>query len=110
MSVSISGKGRSEGELSQAGYVEGGKGSETNLGMVSSVEAAGGARVSARGRSLFADGTKLRVRGVTYGTFADGGYPLADVVESDFAAMVANGVNAVRTYTVPPGWLLDLAH
>ena len=23
--------------------------------------------------------------------------------------MAANGVNAVRTYTVPPRWLLDLA-
>jgi glycosyltransferase involved in cell wall biosynthesis len=75
-----------------------------------SVGLAGGARVSALGRSLFADGTKLHVRGVTYGTFAEGGYPSPEVVASDFAAMAAIGVNAVRTYTVPPALLLDLAH
>ena len=67
------------------------------------------ARPVARGRSLFAGDSKLHVRGVTYGTFADGGYPSRDVVASDFAAMRANGVNAVRAYTAPPGWLLDLA-
>jgi O-antigen biosynthesis protein len=56
---------------------------------------------------------KLYVRGVTYGTFrsADGagGFPHPDIVAADFAAMAANGINAVRTYTVPPRWLLDLA-
>ncbi len=31
------------------------------------------------------------------------------VVAADFAAMAAHGVNSVRTYTVPPRWLLDLA-
>jgi GT2 family glycosyltransferase len=57
---------------------------------------------------------KLYIRGVTYGTFhpncADELYPAPDVVAQDFAQMAANGVNSVRTYTVPPGWLLDLAH
>jgi len=31
------------------------------------------------------------------------------MVEQDFALMAANGVNALRTYTMPPLWLLNLA-
>jgi O-antigen biosynthesis protein len=50
---------------------------------------------------------------VTYGTFreraGDGPFPAPEVVATDFAAMAANGVNTVRTYTVPPAWLLELA-
>jgi glycosyltransferase involved in cell wall biosynthesis len=53
------------------------------------------------------------VRGVTYGTFAPraGGhqFPAPETVVADFALMAASGVNAVRTYTVPPRWLLDIA-
>jgi O-antigen biosynthesis protein len=67
-----------------------------------------------RGKFIFLDdGTKLYLRGVTYGTFRplqDGAeYPGREVVERDFTAMAANGINAVRTYTVPPRWLLDSA-
>ncbi|HEU4371138.1 MAG TPA: glycosyltransferase [Methylomirabilota bacterium] len=58
-------------------------------------------------------GDTLWVRGVTYGTFrrrATGlDYPDPPVVDGDFAAMAGAGFNAVRTYTVPPRWLLDLA-
>ena len=36
-------------------------------------------------------------------------YPGPRVVARDFALMAANGLNAVRTYTVPPRWVLDLA-
>ncbi len=54
------------------------------------------------------------MRGVTYGTFRpdeDGGdFPAVEAVAEDFAGMAAHGVNSVRTYTVPPRWLLDLAH
>ena len=68
---------------------------------------------SVRGKFLFAGDEKLYVRGVTYGTFrprADGGeVPEPEVVERDFALMAANGINAVRIYTVPPRWLLDAA-
>ncbi|HEV2787715.1 MAG TPA: glycosyltransferase, partial [Solirubrobacteraceae bacterium] len=49
---------------------------------------------------------------MTYGTFdASHGaaVPPPDRVAADFAQMARAGVNAVRTYTVPPGWLLDLA-
>ena len=68
---------------------------------------------SVRGKFLFAGDEKFYVRGVTYGTFgprADGSeVPEPEVVERDFALMAANGINAVRIYTVPPRWLLDAA-
>jgi len=71
------------------------------------------ARPRARGKFLFAGDEKLYLRGVTYGTFrprADGHQlPETPVVASDFAQMAAHGVNAVRVYTTPPRWLLDLA-
>jgi O-antigen biosynthesis protein len=70
-------------------------------------------RVEARGKFFFVNGEKLYLRGVTYGTFrpqADGTmFPAPEIVEADFRAMVEARVNAVRTYTVPPTWLLDLA-
>jgi GT2 family glycosyltransferase len=50
---------------------------------------------------------------VTYGTFTPESDPAQlgapGQVEADFAAMVAHGINAVRTYTVPPRWVLDAA-
>jgi GT2 family glycosyltransferase len=54
------------------------------------------------------------VRGVTYGTFRSrdgaGDFPDPQTVAGDFENMAANGVNAVRVYTVPPTWVLDLAY
>src|SRR3954454_9275902 len=74
---------------------------------------AGCARPRIRGKFLYAGDRKLYVRGVTYGTFRpseDGtAFPAPATVEHDFAAMAAAGVNAVRTYTPAPRWLLDLA-
>ena len=56
---------------------------------------------------------KLWVRGVTYGTFrpdeSGANYPSPEVVEKDFSAIKSAGLNALRLYTVPPTWLLDLA-
>ena len=50
------------------------------------------------------------MRGVTYGTFSGrDGFPAPEVVDEDFEAMVAIGVNTVRVYVVPPAWVLDLA-
>jgi GT2 family glycosyltransferase len=53
------------------------------------------------------------VRGVTYGTFRPDGegnqYGSPETVEGDFGAMAAAGLNAVRTYSIPPRWLLDTA-
>jgi len=70
-------------------------------------------RARASGKFLFAGREKLHVRGVTYGTFrpnerGDEFLP-PGVVERDFAEMAASGVNAVRTYTPPPRWLLSAA-
>jgi len=68
--------------------------------------------VRVAGPWLEAGGERLLVRGVTYGTFAqrDGEpFPPADRVATDFAAMAAAGVGVMRTYTVPPAWLLDAA-
>ena len=73
----------------------------------------GNGRPRVHGKFLFVGDEKLYVRGVTYGTFAPGpdasDFPASDVVRADFAAMAANGINAVRTYVVPPRWLLDVA-
>ena len=70
-------------------------------------------RPSVRGKFLYAGAEKLLLRGVTYGTFGpdDEGrqFPAPQVVRADFAVMAAYGINAVRTYTVPPRWLLDAA-
>ena len=70
-------------------------------------------RPGVRGKFLFLGHEKLHVRGVTYGTFRpqpdDSEFPTPDVVERDFSLMAAHGVNSLRTYTVPPRWLLDAA-
>jgi len=66
-----------------------------------------------RGKFLFVDGQKLYIRGITYGTFRPDGnggeYPAPAVIEQDFAKMSASGFNAIRTYSVPPVLLLDIA-
>jgi glycosyltransferase involved in cell wall biosynthesis len=65
------------------------------------------------GKFLFVGEEKLYLRGVTYGTFRPGengsGYPDLASVEADFRQMADNGINSVRTYTVPPRHLLDAA-
>ncbi len=70
-------------------------------------------RPRASGKFLFVGDETLYVRGVTYGTFrpdAEGHeFPARDVVSRDFEMMAAIDVNAVRTYTPPPAWLLDEA-
>jgi O-antigen biosynthesis protein len=66
-----------------------------------------------KGKFLFVDDEKFWVKGITYGTFrpdAHGdNFPPPSLVRSDMAAMVRAGLNSIRVYTVPPGWLLDLA-
>src|SRR5262245_60772639 len=72
-----------------------------------------GVRPGVYGKFIFANGKKLYLRGVTYGPFRPDEhgceYHHREVVSCDFAQMAATGVNAVRTYTAPPRWLLDLA-
>src|SRR5437773_9316555 len=70
-------------------------------------------RPRACGKFVYADEQKLWIKGAAYGTFrpdsAGDQFPAPDRVRADFAAMAASGINTVRTYTVPPGWLLDVA-
>src|SRR5437867_258164 len=70
-------------------------------------------RPRAEGKFLFAGDRKLWIRGVNYGTFRPdekgNEYHTPDLVERDFTQMASNGINALRTYTVPPCWLLDAA-
>src|SRR6185437_5443272 len=77
------------------------------------VRVTSGTRVEARGKFLWEGDRKLYVKGVTYGTFRpdEHGEEFHDPasVDRDFAAMADVGINAVRTYTVPPRWLLDVA-
>lgn len=71
------------------------------------------ARPAVRGKFLFAGDEKFLVRGVTYGPFkpeSNGSeYHTEEEVAADFALMRHYGINALRTYTVPPSWVLDLA-
>lgn len=71
-------------------------------------------RVVVRGKSFLLDGETFVVRGVTYGPFRPhpefGEYGTPAQVAADFAAMADLGANVVRTYTLPPLWLLDEAH
>ena len=71
-------------------------------------------RPCVRGKFFFLGAEVFHVRGTTYGTFRpnkDGDeFPPPGRVELDFSLMAAQGINAVRTYTAPPRWLLNLAH
>jgi glycosyltransferase involved in cell wall biosynthesis len=73
----------------------------------------GAERPRVRGKFLFLGDEKFWVKGVTYGTFAqdENGIErfVPQIVEKDFAAIAENGFNIVRTYTVPPRWVLDAA-
>ncbi len=71
-------------------------------------------RPQVRGKFLYVGDEKFWVRGVTYGAFwpdADGHeYHELEVIDRDFAQMVANGITAVRIpHTTPPRALLDVA-
>ncbi len=70
-------------------------------------------RVIIAGKFFRVNGRKIYLRGVTYGPFRPDGsgceYHSPEIVRKDFIRMAENGFNAVRTYTVPPSWLLDEA-
>ena len=66
------------------------------------------------GKFIFAGEEKITVRGVTYGAFepdeTGNEYHNLTRIDSDFAQMAANGMNAVRIpHTTPPRALLDVA-
>ena len=70
-------------------------------------------RVRVDGKFFARGDERLRVRGVTYGPFAanSAGEPFPSLrhVRADFALMRDAGINTVRTYHLPPEWLLDCA-
>ncbi len=70
-------------------------------------------RPRVRGKFIWVGDEKFYVRAVTYGPFRphpDGHvYPNPDVVDRDLEQIAGCGFNAIRTYDVPPGWLLDSA-
>src|SRR2546426_5335188 len=72
------------------------------------------ARPVVRGKFLYCNDQKLWVRGVTYGTFRPdqrgSEFHNRDRVKTDFLLIADAGINAVRTYTVPRLWFLDLAY
>lgn len=72
-----------------------------------------GVRPCVQGKFIFVGDEKFYMRGITYGPFRPDEegceYHTPEQVEKDFAKMVEYGINAVRTYTVPPRWLLDIA-
>jgi GT2 family glycosyltransferase len=71
------------------------------------------APVVTKGKFFFVDGEKFFLKGVTYGPFARAShgapFPERLVIERDFTLMRELGANTLRTFTVPPRWLLDLA-
>ncbi|HEY6417407.1 MAG TPA: glycosyltransferase, partial [Candidatus Binataceae bacterium] len=71
------------------------------------------ARLLARGKYLFEDGRKFFARGVSYGTFAPNSrgeqFPEPERAAADFALMRELGANVVRTYVVPPPWIVEQA-
>src|SRR5437879_12314718 len=66
------------------------------------------------GKFLYVGNEKFWVRRVTYGPLrgdpTGNEYRTPDVAGRDLAQIAAHGLNAVRTYAVPPRWFLDLAH
>ncbi|MEX2287739.1 MAG: glycosyltransferase [Planctomycetaceae bacterium] len=65
------------------------------------------------GKLLLRGNSRFPIQGVTYGPFApdERGYafPPVDRIRDDYRSMREAGVNAVRTYHVPPPWLIEAA-
>ncbi len=66
-----------------------------------------------KGKFFYEGSKKFYLKGVTYGTFkpdeSNNQFPEQSVVEKDFSLISQQGLNSVRTYTVPPKYLLDAA-
>jgi GT2 family glycosyltransferase len=71
------------------------------------------ARVRLDGKYFACAGHRFRVHGATYGPFAPGPdghqFPGPEQVREDFLAMHDAGINAARTYHLPPAWLFERA-
>ncbi len=84
-----------------------------NAASIASLFKSSSSRPRIEGKFLYLGSKKLWIRGVTYGTFRPNThgneYHDPQLVEHDLAQISRNGMNAIRTYTVPPRWLLDAA-
>lgn len=71
-------------------------------------------RVRVDGKFFRLGEKKFYAKGVTYGPFAPGEdkshFPPRAQLERDFLQIRELGANTLRVYTIPPRWLLDLAH
>jgi GT2 family glycosyltransferase len=72
-----------------------------------------GGRWRVDGKYFARGNERVRIRGVTYGPFAPSAegqpFPAPAQVVEDFARMRAGALNTIRTYHLPPEWLLQLA-
>ena len=79
-----------------------------------SASAAKSDRVRVDGKFFRLGEKKFYAKGVTYGPFAPGEdksfFPPRAQLERDFLQIRELGANTLRVYTIPPRWLLDLAH
>ena len=70
-------------------------------------------KLEARGKFFFSGTEKVLLKGLTYGPFAPDGFgtqfPSRQIAGADLDLMAELGANTLRTFTVPPRWLLDLA-
>jgi len=66
-----------------------------------------------QGKFFWTGAEKFYLRAVSYGPFAAAShgsqFPERDMIERDFALIRELGANTIRTFTVPPRWLLDRA-
>ena len=70
-------------------------------------------KLDARGKFFFTGTEKILLKGVTYGPFAPDAFGAQfhspQTVAADLDLMAELGANTLRTFTIPPRWLLDLA-
>src|SRR5229473_1598378 len=70
-------------------------------------------KLEARGKFFFSGTEKILLKGVTYGPFAPDAFGSQfhspQTVAADLDLMAELGANTLRTFTIPPRWLLDLA-
>jgi glycosyltransferase involved in cell wall biosynthesis len=70
-------------------------------------------RITTRAKYLYDGSVKFYAKGVSYGPFAPNSrgerYPEPDRTDTDFELMREIGVNVVRTYVLPPGWMFEKA-
>src|SRR6516225_3525307 len=70
-------------------------------------------RIRIDGKFFTRGGRSFRIQGVTYGPFTPNAwgepFPVLEKSADDISLMRAAGINAVRTYHLPPRWFLEQA-